>query len=76
MSNEATAANTEVKKPVTLRITVTMEAQSEEGMQWALAQGFQFARERWIGVTVHHKGEPTTRVSCRTTKLRKRKERR
>jgi hypothetical protein len=63
------------ESPSGLRVTVTMEAKSEEMMQWALLQGFTFARERWMGVTVHHKDDPMTRVSCRTTKLRKRKER-
>lgn len=57
-----------------LRITVTMEAPNEKMMQWAMAQGFQFAREHWIGVAVHHKDDPTTRVSCRTTRRRKPKE--
>ena len=61
------------KAPTGLRITVTMEAYSEEAMKWAMAQGFEFARTRWMGVTVHHKDDPTTRASCRTTKLRKRK---
>lgn len=55
-----------------LRVTLTMEATSEAGMEWAMAQAFQFARERWMGVTVHHKDDPTTRASCRTTRLRKR----
>lgn len=54
-----------------LRITVTMEAPTPEMMEWAFAQGFQFAREHWIGVTVSHKDNPQTRVSCRTTRLRK-----
>jgi len=64
----------QTKASAGLRITVTMEARSEEGMQWALAQGFQLARERWMGVSVHHKDEPSTRVSCRTTKLRERRD--
>lgn len=54
-----------------LRITVTMEAPDEEMMQWAMLQGFQFAREHWIGVTVRHKDNPRARVSCRTVRLRK-----
>lgn len=54
-----------------LRVTVTMEAPNEKMMRWALKQGFMFAREGWIGVTVSHKDEPRTRVSCRTTRLRK-----
>lgn len=73
MAETAIQTKAPVKKPTGLRVTVTMEAESEEGMAWALTEGFRFARERWIGVSVHHKDEPTTRVSCRTTKLRKRK---
>lgn len=57
-----------------LRITLTLESRSEAGMEWALAQGIKFARERWMGVTVHHKDDPETRVSCRTTKLRNRRD--
>lgn len=53
------------------RITLTMEAPNAKMMRWALAQGFTFAREQWIGVTVSHKDEPRARVSCRTTRLRK-----
>lgn len=62
-----------LKAPVGYRVTVTMEAYSDAGMKWARAQAFKFAREQWIGVTVSHKDEPTTRASCRTTRLRKRK---
>lgn len=63
------------KKPPAsgLRITVTMEAANDEAMAWALGTGFTLAAERWIGVTVSRKGDPSTRVSCRTTRLRKRK---
>lgn len=57
-----------------LRITVTMEVPSEDMFPWVLGQGFTFAHERWYGVTVHHKDNPLARVSCRTTKLRKPKE--
>lgn len=57
-----------------LRITVTMDVADEGMFAWALGQGFRFASERWYGVTVSHKDSPRTRVSCRTTKLRKPKE--
>lgn len=56
-----------------LRITITMEAPNQDMMDWAIVQGFKFAAERWMGVTVSRKDDPTTRVSCRTTPLRKRK---
>lgn len=62
------------KLPKTIRVTVTMESTSEEGFAWALKQGFTFAKERWIGVTVSHKDDPTTMASCRTTHPRKRRE--
>lgn len=54
-----------------LRITLTMEAPNEDMMAWALVQGFKFATEHWMGVTVSRKDDPRTRVSCRTTLLRK-----
>lgn len=69
------AATLKKKAEHGLRITVTMEAANEEAMAWALGQGFMFAAERWIGVTVSRKDDPTTRVSCRTTRLRKRNRR-
>lgn len=56
------------------RITLIMEAPNDESMDWVIAQGFAFARERWIGVTVSHKDEPRARVTCRTTRLRKPRE--
>lgn len=58
--------------PHGLRITLTLESTSDEGMEWALVQAICFARARMMGVAVSHKGDPTTRASCRTTKLRKR----
>lgn len=56
-----------------LRITLTMESTSDKGLEWALAQAVGFARARMMGVTCSHKDDPTTRVSCRTTRLRKKK---
>lgn len=56
-----------------LRITVTMESTSAAGLEWALAQAIGFARARMMGVSCSHRDDPTTRVSCKTTKLRKRK---
>jgi hypothetical protein len=53
-----------------LRITLTMESPTEDGMEWALAQAIKFAKERWYGVTVSHKDNPQIRASCRTTRLR------
>lgn len=56
-----------------LRITVTMESTSDKGLEWALAQAIGFARARMMGVSCSHKDDPSTRVSCRTTRLRKKK---
>lgn len=56
-----------------LRITVTIESTSDEGLEWALIHGIGFARARMMGVACYHKDDPTTRVSCRTTRLRKKK---
>lgn len=66
----------DVAKPAKhgLRITVTMDIPNEDMAAWALGQGFQFASERWYGVTVSRKDNPRARVSCRTTRLRKPKE--
>jgi hypothetical protein len=72
-NTETEAVESAPRTPPGLRVTVTMEVSSEEGMAWALGQGFKFAAERWISVTVSRKNDPSTRVSCRTTKLRKRK---
>jgi hypothetical protein len=73
LTPEQLAPQVKVKAPTGLRITVTMESYSQEGMAWAMAQAFRFATEHWMGVTVSHKDDPTTRASFRTTKLRKRK---
>lgn len=66
-----TTASTTKPAKYGYRITLTMQAPNEEMMNWALLQGFKFAQEHWIGVTVSHKENPQARVSCRTTRLKK-----
>lgn len=65
---------TKTGRPVHMRVTLSVEAPTQRDLEKALDEAVKFSKARYMGISYHWKKKPDVRVSCRTTRLRKRKE--
>lgn len=55
------------------RTTVVIEATCEEDFEWALSHAIELARSRVIQMSFSKQGDPLTRYSVRTARMRNKK---
>lgn len=62
---------TKTGRPLRLRVTLTVEAGTQRDLEKALDEAVRFGKDRYMGVSYRWKRKTGARVSCRTTKSRK-----
>jgi hypothetical protein len=65
---------TKTGKPVRMRVTLTVEAGTQSDLEKALDEAVKLGKDRYMGIAYHWKRKGGARVSCRTTKVRPRRE--